>query len=67
MLTRSPSFSSHVQESDTIENLAEDFIDQDQKLHELQTELDGLQRLVCYLLEKNERLRTQVQALAEPL
>ena len=67
MLTRSHSFSGHVQESDTIGNLAEAFVDPDQKLRELQTELDGLQRLVCYLLEKNERLRTQVQALAEPL
>jgi hypothetical protein len=36
-------------------------ISQDQKVRELEAEVNGLQGLVCYLLEKNEHLRVRLR------
>ena len=62
MLTQLDSFPHPIQESEMLQGSAMDFLETDQKLRALETELDRLRRVVCYLLEKNERLRSQNQA-----
>ncbi len=36
-------------------------INQDQRVHALEAEVDALQELVCHLLEKNENLRMRLK------
>jgi len=62
MFTQLDSFPHPMQESETLQDSAMDFVETNQKLRALETELDRLRRVVCYLLEKNERLRSQNQA-----
>jgi hypothetical protein len=38
-----------------------DCITQDKRVRELEAEVNALQGLVCYLLEKNEHLRIRLQ------
>lgn len=56
----SHSFSIHVQESDTAADSTEN-CSQSEQVRELEAEVDALRRLVCHLLEKNERLRMRLQ------
>lgn len=67
MLTRSDSLSFTGRKADGRDEPADDLVGMEQRICALEKDLATLQRLVCQLLEKNERLRMQLQSYEQQL
>jgi hypothetical protein len=67
MFPLSHSLSTQAQESDRRSDSSEICLNLEQRVNALEAEVDALQRLVCHLLEKNERLRMRVHWNGERL
>ena len=61
MLSVSHPFSLPNRKADRVDNPPNTSISTEQRVHALEAEITALQKLVCDLLEKNERLRMQLK------
>ena len=67
MSSLSQSFCIKTKEYDRHTVTPENYANPEEQVRKLEEEIEDLQRLVCHLLEKNERLRMRLQRYGENL